>query len=206
MRKSNEEKWSNLLLSFGLDPKHLQEVKSRADGQFGTATKQLDQIKNFADENNLDINMVFAQILIRDVFVDLAQAAEKWGKILRAMMKSLPNQQAQYSLQDIEAIKMHCDSFIKYGPKPADEELPLNATEFKPQPQMTPEEYEAQQARDKEIMEALSKLTPEEASKRAEFIMSYPELWQSIISPDFDPAILPVIEAAETDDAQPEAN
>lgn len=154
MRKVNDAKWENLLLSFGIDPKHLENIKVRADGQFGIATTQLDQIKTFADENNMDVNQVMAQVLIRDVFVDLAIAAEKWGQILRGIMKSIPCQQAQYSLMDVEAIKGHCDSFIKYGPKEADEEIPLEASEYSPEEQMTPEEYEAQQAQETADIEA----------------------------------------------------
>lgn len=157
MRTVSDEKWDNLLLSFGLDPKYLAEVKSRAENQFGTATKQLDELKKFADENGMDINLVMAQVCVREVFIDLAQAAEKWGEILRTMMKSLPCQQAQYALQDVEAIKMHCDSFIKYGPKPADEEVPLAASVFEPQEQMTLEEYEAHQAKEKAEIEEMMK-------------------------------------------------
>lgn len=162
MRKVNEEKWKNLLAAYGIHERFVAEVKMRYDGQYGKATAELDKIKTVAEENGIDINLVLAQVLIRDVFVDLAQAAERWGKTLRVIMKTLPCQQAQYALMDVEAIRMHCDDFIKYGPKDADQEVPLEASEFEPQEQMTLEEYEAKQAQEKaDTEEMLMKSDPE---------------------------------------------
>jgi hypothetical protein len=185
-RKVNEEKWQNLLLSFGVHPKFLGEIKSMYEGKFGLATEKLSEIQKFAEENGQDINVIMAQVVLREMFVDLATAAEKWGKILRTFMKSMPCQQAQYAIQDVESIRMHCDSFIKYGPKPADEEIPLEASEFQERPQLSPEEYEAQEALNKKILEGLAKFPPEEAQKRAELMRdATPEQIDIYLDPTF---------------------
>lgn len=116
---------------YGVSDKFIPELKQRFNSNSDQIREHLATLKKFADEDSVDINIVVAQIAVRDAMVDIAVAVDNLEHMLKAIMNGLPNLQAQRCIMDCESMKMHIDDFVKYGPKEPDQEIPLSESEVK---------------------------------------------------------------------------
>ena len=86
------------------------------------------EIKKVADENNMDPNTLYAQKIVQDHVVKLAENVGIIHRRLQALHTVTPSRHFQYALQDTVAIVEHLGGFLKEGPVEPDSEVPLSAS------------------------------------------------------------------------------